>query len=58
MVDEGFNQVRRYPLRNRIKTQSSGFRVNAVTHKDSLICPTITQALKSTDEQICYGKKP
>ena len=44
--------MRRYPLRNRIQTQSSGFRVNAVTHKDSLICPTITKALKSTDEQI------
>ena len=52
VADESNDFLRRYPLRNRIPRQATGFRICAVTHKDTLICPTITQALKSSDEQI------
>jgi hypothetical protein len=54
VVDEGYIPDRRYPLRNRIQNKvfCNGFRVCAVHTKDSLICPTLNQALKASDDQI------
>jgi hypothetical protein len=42
---------RRYPLRERLSARDN-FRINAVTNRDSVVCPTLNQALKSTDDQI------
>jgi hypothetical protein len=58
VIDEEYNNVRRYPLRTRSQTKvnCNSFRVCSIHAHDSLICPTITQALKSSDEQIKLWK--
>ena len=45
---------RRYPLRERVPTQKTldNFRINAITNRDSVVCPTLNQALKSTGDQV------
>jgi hypothetical protein len=55
LVDEGygFREVRRYPLRQRTQVKTcNGFRINAIHSGDALMCPTLNQALKATDDQI------
>ena len=49
----GFREVRRYPLRQRTQVKTcNGFRINAIHSGDALMCPTLNQALKATDDQI------
>ena len=45
---------RRYPLRVRTPAQkpNDGFNINSVNNRDSIICPTLNQALHASVE-IC-----